>query len=445
MNLRDLIAFADAGKIFSRADQILLAVSGGIDSMVMAHLFHQGKFRFAIAHCNFGLRRRESEDDAEFVRKAALKWKVPFFLEKFPTAACAAEHGISIQMAARDLRYAWFEQVRAEHQFDFIATAHHLDDQVETLLINLIRGTGIAGLHGIPVKSGSVIRPLMFAYRKDIEEYATLNKISYRMDLSNHETKYTRNKIRHEVIPLLCSINPEFRQGLTGSIRRFQVFEQVGEQAIDTWLRQHQTTGDTGSFIEISRLKGIFPMEPYVWKWMSGFGFNETQVTNLLACIDTEARKIFTSPTHRLVKERGCLSVSPIAREAPGKALEIGLFVKKKQLRKPLSLLFNRIPDVTGYEIPAARNMASLNFDKLRFPLLVRKWQPGDAFYPLGMKKKKKLSDFFIDQKFTLKEKEETWLLCSGNDIVWIIGHRIDHRFRVTPATREILSVKYSI
>jgi len=445
MNLRDLIAFADAGKIFSREDNILLAVSGGIDSMVMAYLFHQGKFRFAIAHCNFGLRGQDSEDDAEFVRKTASHWQVPFFLEKFPTSAYAAERGISIQMAARDLRYAWFDEIRVKHQFDFVATAHHLDDQVETFLINLIRGTGIAGLHGIPVKSGSIIRPMMFAFREEIEQFALRYKVNYRMDLSNSETKYTRNKIRHEVIPLLRRINPEFRQGLTGSIRRFHAFEKVGEQAIGTWLSQNQTTDGTNLSLAVGLLKSDLPMEPYVWKWMSGFGFNETQVSNLIACMDVNARKIFTSPTHRLVKERGWLRISPITNIGREESVKIQLFVKKKKIRNPLNLLFKRIAEVAGYEIPATRNTASLNFGKLQFPLVVRKWEPGDTFYPLGMKKKKKLSDFFIDQKFTLTEKEQAWLLCSGKDIVWIIGHRIDHRFRVTPVTREILLVEYNI
>ncbi len=445
MNLRDLLAFSDAGKIFSREDKILLAVSGGIDSMVMAHLFHLGKFSIAIAHCNFGLRGRDSDDDAEFVREAALQWKIPYFCKKFPTSAWAAGKGISIQMAARDLRYAWFEQVREENHFDYVATAHHLDDQVETFLINLIRGTGIAGLHGIPVKSGSIIRPMMFAFREEIEQFANRCKVPYRMDLSNNETKYTRNKIRHEVIPLLCSINPEFRQGLTASIRRFHAFEQVGEQAINTWLYQNQNTDGIKHVMDTSLLKGVGPLEPYLWKWMSGFGFNETHVSNLLASFDSDGRKIFTSPTHLLVKERGSLSISPIVPAPPAKVLKIALFGKKKQVCTPLNLLFKRIPGVTGFEISAARNKASLNFDKLQFPLMVRKWQRGDLFYPLGMRKKKKLSDFFIDQKFTLKEKEETWLLCSGRDIVWIIGHRIDHRYRVTPVTREILSVDYVI
>jgi tRNA(Ile)-lysidine synthase len=208
MNPGSLKQFIESGKIFSGDDYILLAVSGGIDSTVMAHLFYQANFRFAIAHCDFCLRGTESDGDAIFTEQLATALKVPFFIEKFDTAAIASQKGISIQMAARDLRYKWFETIRQENGFDYVATAHHLDDQAETFLINLVRGTGIAGLHGIPVKNGHIIRPLMFAYRKDIEQYALRHQISYRMDDSNNETKYLRNKIRHEVIPLLRSINP---------------------------------------------------------------------------------------------------------------------------------------------------------------------------------------------------------------------------------------------
>ena len=442
MNLRDFLKFIEATEIFSRNDRILLAVSGGIDSTVMAHLFQQSKFRFAIAHCNFCLRAGESDGDEVFVKNLAVELHVPFFSIRFDTTAIAAKKNISIQMAARELRYNWFEKIRQENGFDFVATAHHLDDQVETFMINLVRGTGIAGLHGIPVKHGTVIRPMMFAFRDNIVRFALRNQISYRTDASNQETKYVRNKIRHEVIPLLSSINPDFAHGLTDSIRRIYEFQQIGMQTLQEWCSDALTPRGDDQVIEISHLLKVSPREPYIWELLSPFGFNETQVANLLDCLKKENRTVFTSPTHRLVRERERLVLSRVEPRTREKEYHIGLFARKKQLAKPLPLKFERRTDITGFEIPAERNTASLNFAKLRFPLTLRKWKHGDAFYPLGMKKKKKLSDFFIDQKFSLKEKEHTWLLCSGDDIAWIIGHRIDHRFRVTPATKEILFVR---
>lgn len=441
MDLKEFIKFIEAKKLFSRGDHILLAVSGGIDSTVMAHLFHQAKFRFGIAHCNFGLRGSDSDEDAEFVKRLALKFSVTFFSQKFDTSTYASQKGISIQMAARDLRYAWFEKLRHENKFDFIATAHHLDDQVETFLINLIRGTGIAGLHGIPVKNGTVIRPIMFAFRKDIEQFASQNKIVFRTDHSNHETKYLRNKLRHDIIPLLGTINPEFTHGLTETVRRIAEFEEIGNRTLDNWCQDAMKTEGTDQFIDIKQLLKLMPVEPYAWALFFRYGFNETQMSNILGCLEKADRKIFTSSTHRLIKDRLRLVISPIEPKAHDKTLKIGLFVHKKKISKPFPLLFERISEVKDYEIPATGNIASLDFDKLQFPLTMRKWQHGDSFCPLGMKRKKKLSDFFIDQKFSLKEKEQIWLLCSGKDIVWIIGWRIDNRYRITLATREILSV----
>jgi tRNA(Ile)-lysidine synthase len=444
MDLKELKQFIEAKNLFSRHDLILLAVSGGIDSTVMAHLFHQAKFRVAIAHCNFGLRGKESDEDAIFVKKLALQLNVPYFSKKFDTEKFASENGISIQMAARDLRYDWFEKLRQEKKFDYIATAHHLDDQAETVLINLIRGTGIAGLHGIPVKNGTIIRPMMFAYRRDIEQYAGKHKIGYRTDHSNSETKYRRNKIRHDVIPLLRSINPEFTHGLTDTIRRIGEFEQIGIGAMKNWCREAMTQKGINTVVEINFLLNSTPAEPYAWGLLSPFGFNETQVSNLLDCLEKEKRQTFYSSTHRLVKDRGKLVISPIEPIVHNKSVKIGLFAHKKKISKPLSLRFERISDINNYEIPATGRIASLDFSKLQFPLTIRKWTHGDAFFPLGMRKKKKVSDFFIDQKFSLNDKENTWLLCSGKEIAWIIGHRIDHRYRITAATREVLCIMTS-
>ena len=444
MNVRSLKQFVESWKIFSGDDFILLAVSGGIDSTVMAHLFYQARFRFAIAHCNFCLRGTDSDGDADFTQKLAFDLKVPFFAEKFDTAAIASQQGISIQMAARDLRYAWFEKIRLENGFNFIATAHHLDDQVETFLINLIRGTGIAGLHGIPVKNETIIRPLMFAFRKDIEQFALQHQIIYRKDHSNDETKYLRNKIRHDVIPLLNNMNPEFTRGLTASINRISAFEQIGNRALENWRKDALTTDGKNHFIDIRQLIRSEPVEPFAWALLSPYGFNETQVSNILDCLGKKNSKTIRSSTHLLIKDRTRLVISPIEQKTDNKSYEIGCFAHKKTITEPIALRFERMNDVKNYEIPVTEKIASLDFNKIQFPLVVRKWQHGDVFYPLGMKRKKKLSDFFIDQKFSQSEKEQTWILCSGNDIAWIIGCRIDHWFRVTAETTELLCIETS-
>jgi len=442
MNISDLLRFIESRNLFSRTDNILLAVSGGIDSVVMAYMFHKAGFHFAVAHCNFGLRGVESQEDDAFVRILAHKMHVPFFSEKFDTENVAARRKISIQMAARDLRYDWFEKIRQNNGFLYVATAHHLDDQVETFLINLIRGTGISGLHGIPVKHQTIIRPMMFTCRQDIEQYAKFNKISYRTDQSNNETKYLRNKIRHQLIPLLGSINPEFSRGLTETVRKLSEFEQIGNKTLEDWCCHALKTSGTDQTVDIKLLLNTCPVEPFAWALFSPFGFNETQVMNILGCLDKESGKVFNSASHRLVKDRQRIVISKLEGKIAERIVKISLFKNFKTIKSPLQLTFKRIGSIQPYEIPASDSIASLDFDKLQFPLTIRRWQPGDAFYPLGMKrKKKKLSDFFIDQKFSLKEKEQTCLLCSGHDIVWIIGHRIDHRYRVTSATAEILRI----
>jgi tRNA(Ile)-lysidine synthase len=441
MLIRSFLRFIEERRLFSADDYILLAVSGGVDSTVMAHLFHHAKFRFAIAHCHFGLRGGESDLDAEFVQNLAVKLDVPFFLEKFDTAAIASERGISIQMAARDLRYEWFEKIRIENQFDYVAVAHHLDDQVETFMINLIRGTGIAGLHGIPVKNGSVIRPLMFTFRQNIDDYADQHQVIFRTDRSNNQTKYLRNKIRHEVLPLLVSINPEFTHGLTASINRISEFEQVGNHALSKWCESVQRIDNSEIVIDIQSVLENAPAEPYAWALLSPYGFSQTQVSNILGCIQTADTRIFNSATHTLIKNRNELIISLAGPRIEEKSVKIALFANKKRITKPIMLTFERIRDVENYVIPATGDIASIDFSKLQFPLTIRRWRHGDFFFPLGMKRKKKLSDFFIDQKLSLNEKENTWLLCSGNDIAWIINRRIDHRFRVTVATSEILRI----
>jgi tRNA(Ile)-lysidine synthase len=441
MDSGDFILYIAKQKLFLLHQPILLAVSGGIDSMVMVDLFHHSKIPFAIAHCNFGLRGRESDEDASFVKDHAKKLHVPFFTKNFNTEDVSLQKGISIQMAARELRYEWFDQIRSENGYEYIATAHHLDDQAETFLINLLRGTGIAGLHGIPVKKGRVVRPMLFTYRSEIKQYATEHHIFYREDHSNIETKYLRNKIRHDLIPLISSINPEFTKGLSETIQRISEFEQIGSFALEEWRARMLLKEEGDYVIGIEPLLKTTPIETFAWELFSPFGFNETQVKNVLDCLSKEGKKVFLSPTHRLVKDRKRLVISVIETKHHNKITKIDNFSCRKNIKVPVPLVFTRLHKLDNYEIPATGKIATLDYEKLQFPLMVRRWQPGDTFFPLGMRKRKKLSDFFIDQKFSIKQKEGTWLLCSGKNIVWIIGHRIDHRFRITSATRELICI----
>ena len=440
MELLDFTGFIRTRHLLEDSETVILAVSGGIDSVVMAHLFQRSGYRFAIAHCNFGLRGADSDGDEEFTRRLAAGYRVPFFLKRFDTTACARQQGLSIQMAARELRYAWFEDIRKNNGFQAIATAHHLDDQAETFLINLIRGTGIAGLHGIPLRNGCVIRPMLFATRRDILDYAGEHRLAFREDHSNSELKYLRNRIRHEVIPLLATINPDFTTGLAGSILRLADFEEAGNHALDEWCKENVCISGAGFSVPVAPLLQLARPAPYLWKVIAPLGFNETQANGILAATGARERKTFLSPAYRAVIERDQILITQKKKASEKQSYRIGEFIRKKTLLNPFTMVFERLP-ATGYGIPAAGTIASLDASAIRFPLTLRKWQHGDSFYPLGMRKRKKLSDFFTDLKFTLQQREDTWLLCSGDAILWIVGYRIDNRYRVTSSTRAVLRI----
>jgi len=453
MRMVDLMKqFIAEQELFAPDSRILLAVSGGVDSVVMADLFHKAGYRFGMAHCNFRLRENESDEDEQFVCELAEKYGVPFYSRPFDTLNIASRDGISVQMAARKLRYGWFEEIRTIHHFDFVATAHHQDDQTETFFINLIRGTGIQGLHGIFPKKERIVRPLLFTSRREIENYAYRNPISWRKDRSNNDIKYLRNRIRLELLPIINSINPDFLQGITATISQIRQIESFWKEEINrNTLKVMQQKGEELR-VDLSRFAKMKPLEPLAWEMLSPYGFNETVIRDLLGSIDKESGKVFYSRTHRLIKDRSQLIIIPLApgernpsngnidsfKEEPLFSIEKG----NVTIMEPLTLRFTVTPLEKGYEIPASSLIACLNLRHLTFPLTLRHWKPGDAFYPLGMNKRKKLSDFFIDQKFSLPEKENCWLLCSGNQIVWVVGHRIDHRFRVTSRTKEILCVE---
>lgn len=440
--LEQFIAFIKEQELIDPGKQILLAVSGGLDSMVMLQLFHRSGYRFGIAHCNFQLRGEESDEDQRFVESMSCLYGVPFYTTRFTTTNYAESHKVSIQVAARELRYAWFEEIRTQGGFDLIATAHHQDDQIETLFINLLRGTGIAGLHGIPVRNGHVIRPLLFTSREEILPYAKEHKLTFREDSSNSSLTYARNRIRHQLIPMLKSIDPDYSGHITATIRRIQGAESILKPLVDNH-RKKLIRQDQGRWvIEINDLLKLKPLHTWMYEILSPFEFNETAIRNLVSSFGQESGKTFYSPSFRIIKDRGQLIITTLPGRDHEKNFELILIDENTEgIETPVRLSIHSISREKGYQISVSKNTATLDRKKLHFPLTLRKWRPGDWFFPLGMNRQKKLSDFFIDEKIPIPDKENCWLLCSGNHVVWVTGHRIDHRYRVTERTKELLVV----
>ena len=445
--LKEFKAFIISEKLFGAEDRILLAVSGGIDSVVMCELFHRAGYGFGIAHCNFNLRGKESDADEAFVEQLAKKYQVPFYCKKFLTKKDARNKKISVQMAARELRYKWFEELRIKETYHSIATAHHLDDQIETFFINLLRSTGIAGLHGIFPIQGNLVRPLLFFHRDDIAAFARKHEIVYREDSSNAETKYLRNKIRHEIVPVFCKLNPAFPQILTETIHRMRETEVIFRNAIEKVRKTIIRNEVNGTRIRIEDLKKLTPVDSYAFELLSPFGFNEVVISDIIHSPDEASGKIFYSQTHRLIRDREELIINPIPDkiESQSKSTDISIPEYKREIRKPIRLSFTRVLTGKTFSIDPSNEVANLDLNNIIFPLTVRRWKRGDSFYPLGMDNKKKLSDYFIDRKLSIPENENIWLLCSGAHILWIIGHRINHRYRVTTKTKEVLQVRWVV
>jgi len=436
--LNDFLEFVKEKQLFEPPQKVLLAISGGIDSMVLLHLFEKSEFEYGIVHCNFNLRGEESDGDEKFVKQQVFLHGVPAWFESFETEEYARLNGISIEMAARELRYEFFEKVRSENEFDCIATAHHIDDLIETFFLNLSRKTGIKGLTGIKEKSGKIIRPLLFADRKQIENYAHANFIEFREDSTNNEVVFQRNFLRHKILPLFQELNPSFKKNILASIENLKETEQVYSGYLEEEKKRvfHRDNQKVEIDIE-ALLKTPFP-EALLFEMLTDFNYNSSVIKTIYESLSTDSGKQFYSKTHRLVKDRQSLFIVPVTEQE-----ERIYYVEnsENELFEPLNLVVEKIP-VSEFKLNKSPNVACLDLNLLEFPLLIRKWQQGDYFQPLGMTGYKKVSDFFIDEKIPLHEKENTWLLCSGNKIVWIIGFRIDNRFKVTPETKMVYEIK---
>jgi tRNA(Ile)-lysidine synthase len=433
-------SFVSDNNLFSKDDRILIALSGGVDSVVLSHLMCRANYKISLAHCNFHLREEESNRDEAFVRRWAKENNIPLFVKEFDTYQYMKENKLSLEMAARDLRYNWFNSLLESEGFTCLCTAHHLDDSIETFFINLLRGTGIAGLHGIKVKNDKIVRPLLFATREEILSYAKQNNISYVEDSTNSETKFTRNKIRHNLFPVLREINPNFEFALKKDIEYLNDTEFIFRREIEKTKKEIIETEQEVIKINISKLKQLNPMKIYLYEILSEYGFNETNINDILSCLDEISGKQFFSKTHRLVKDRQYIFIDVIKNNTTNDFFLIDNC--QSSLIYPLKMQIELLRDLKFINISKDKNIAMLDADLLKFPLVLRKWRQGDSFVPFGMKKEKKLSDYFTSNKYSLLDKENQWILCSEEKIVWLVAERIDDRFRISNKTKNILKIE---
>lgn len=428
---------ADNG-LFTLSDRLLLAVSGGRDSVLMCRLFADIGYPFGVAHCNFKLRGKDSDEEEAFVRNLAQKYGVPFFSTSFDTAPYAAGQGISIQMAARELRYQWFEMIRVANGYDYIALAHHQNDVVETMLLNMVRGTGVAGLHGILPKRGRLVRPLLFLKGSEIEEAVRGLGLSYRDDLSNFSTKYARNKLRLEVIPLLKELNPALEDTFMANSIRFAELELVLQQYVADLHKElfHET--ESGKYrIPISRLQQLQPMHTLLFELFRPFGFSAAVLNDLAAALPGTAGKKFLSGSHQLLIDRNMLLLGPLPAVSPQDVL-IG--TPDSDIAWGGNIIHVREEAVADTALGSAAHTVKLDATHIRYPLRVRSWKHGDVFTPLGMRGKKKLSDFFVNLKIPVTDKPTVPIIENGNgDILWVVPYRIDDRYKVTEETKKVL------
>jgi tRNA(Ile)-lysidine synthase len=437
--LNKFIEFIEKNSLFKANQKILLAVSGGIDSVAMTYLFKAANFDFAIAHCNFQLRGKDSDYDQEFVRNLALLFGKEFYTVNFDTKIFATNKGISIQMAARELRYEWFEKIANAHKFSRIAIAHNRDDIVETFIINIARGTGIEGLTGIKPKQGKIIRPVLFASRADISDFISSKKIIFREDSSNADIKYQRNLIRHKILPLLKEINPSFAETVIQETEIFNATNAIYNKEIVKIKKSLTIKEFPHTVLSIDKILSHGIIAPILYDLLNEYGFSYAVVKDILHSIESQSGKKFYSEHFVILKDRDTL----IIKENTDTNQDNLFFINEEcsELNIPIKLTFKHFRREADFIATKSQDNINLDYGKLKFPLLLRHWNKGDYFYPLGLGGRKKLSDYFTNQKINLFDKENIWLLMSGDDIVWIIGWQIDERFKITDQTENILSI----
>ncbi len=410
---------------------ILAAVSGGRDSVVLVDLLHKDGHQFEIAHCNFHLRDSESDRDEHFVRDLANRYGVPCHVAHFDTANYAAEHKLSVEMAARELRYEWFERVRRDRELDLIAVAHHRDDAIETFFINLLRGTGLAGLCGMKERNGNIIRPLLHTSRETINRYIDENRLQYVDDCTNATDLYLRNRIRHQLIPLLRELSPAFDSTMARNLHNLSDANEIMQASLSS-LRSKKVTRQPDGIdrIAICDIDSLVPQATLLFELLRPYGFSADVVGQVIAGLHGESGRQYCSATHLLVKDRDTLQIAPLDQPDSRPQITISAPFPRRELAalktKPDTILCDA--------------------DTLRQPLALRHWRDGDRFHPFGMKGTRLLSDYFSDLKLSLLEKQHQWLLCdAAGRIVWVVGRRPDARFALTPETSSVIKITAEI
>ncbi len=461
-------------QLLQEGDKPLLAISGGIDSVVMCDLFSRLGVEFGVAHCNFLLREKMSDEDEEFVADLAEKYGAAYHITRFDTKKIADERSISIQVAARDLRYEWFAEIMEREGYTCLATAHHANDAVETVLYHLTRGTGIRGLHGIPTRREPIIRPMLFTTKEEIQAYAKQQALPYREDASNAETKYARNKIRLEVVPILKEINPSLEATFQENIERFKDAEALYDFAIEhiksqvfsiervlppapskggNFSRSEKPLSSISPpleggrglenalhYINIPALLSYPAPATVLYELLRDFGFRQAQTEQIFETLNGQPGAQYESATHEILRDRNVL----IIRKKERSKIDFLLIEKEKNEVVFNNDLFNlKFVEKENFTLDTSSNIACLDADKLSFPLKLRYWQQGDTFQPLGMNGKHQLvSDFFTNKKLSQFEKENIPILTSNNEICWIAGHRLDERFKITNKTTQVLVIQ---
>ncbi|ASV32474.1 tRNA lysidine(34) synthetase TilS [Maribacter cobaltidurans] len=413
-------------------NKFLLACSGGLDSVLLSYLCKQNHMDFILAHCNFRLRGADSNGDEDFVKELGHRLGKPVYVTHFDTMGYVNNHNVSVQMAARDLRYHWFKGLMEEHAIEYLVTAHHADDNLETFLINLSRGTGIEGLTGIPETSNQIRRPLLKFTRQRILEYAQECNLEWREDESNSDTKYLRNKIRLEIVPKLKELHPTFMDNFERTLGYLKETREISKSELKRVKRELFKTDGQHWKISISELKKLQPIEGYLHGLFQEYGF--TQWNDILLLLDALSGKTIYAENYVLLKNRNHLILGKNEGEEQEEfEIQEGVI----QIQQPIGLEIKQVSEKKDNQ----GNIIYVDKNTLKFPLTVRKWKEGDYFYPLGMQGKKKLSKYFKDEKLDLFAKKEQWLLCSNDEVVWVIGRRADDRFKVKDTTKQILSI----
>jgi tRNA(Ile)-lysidine synthase len=439
--LSQFIQHVNADGLFKKTDKLLIAVSGGVDSMVLCDLcFHAG-FNFEIAHCNFQLRGLDSDADEKFVIELALKYNVKYNVVKFDTEKFAADNKQNIQLAARNLRYNWFNDILSnDTSITNILTAHHTDDNLETILMNFFKGTGIKGLKGIQSNhagiGGKIVRPLLFANKSELVEYAQSNNLKWREDVSNESDKYTRNFFRNQIIPLIENVIPEVKANVQNNIKRFNDISVIYDNAISNIKLKLLERKGNEMHIPVLKLLKLDAFETILFEIIKPYNFSSSQLKDAVNLLHADSGKYVISGSHRILKNRNWLIISPNDTQ------DESVFIIESDT-KMVHFGSNKlsIESISSTQFSNDSSIALLDLENVQFPLILRKWKQGDYFYPLGMLKKKKLSRFFIDLKLSLLEKENTWVIESNKKIIWVVGKRIDNRFKITDATESVLKL----